>query len=85
MKPGFSYNILRYLNSVKRGDMMELDAILGKYKECKKYCVDDKVSKYLYYIDEKYNYIQPPFEDVKTNSKISTLNPKFMLSQHQEQ
>ena len=79
MELDFFYNTLRYLNSMLRGDKMELDAILGKYEECKKYHVDDKVSGYLYYVDEKRNYVQPSFENVKTNNKISTLNPTFML------
>lgn len=73
------YNIKDYVDSIIGGEQMNLDKILDPYKKCKKYSLNSSVSEYLRYIDEEPFYISPFFSDVKTNIKMSTLKPKFVL------
>ncbi|MGM9600756.1 MAG: hypothetical protein ACI3W5_04090 [Faecousia sp.] len=73
------YNIQGYVDSIIGGKQMILDGILNPYKKCKKYLLNSSVSEYLRYIDEEPFYIPPSFSDVKTNIKMSTLKPKFVL------
>ena len=73
------YNIIKYMNSIEGGCQMTLDGILSPYKKCKKYSLSTDVSDYLKYISEKPFYIAPSFSDVKTEKKLSTLEPKFVL------
>lgn len=58
---------------------MVLEGILGSYRECKRYSLNDSVSDYICYIDNEPFYIPPSFSDVKTDKKLSTLKPKFVL------
>ena len=58
---------------------MTLDGILSPYKKCKKYSLSADVAEYLKYIGEKPFYIAPSFSDVKTDPKLSSLKPKFVL------
>ena len=58
---------------------MNLDAIIGTYKKCKKYNLNSDVSEYISYKNEELIYISPSFSDVKTNSRTSSLAPKFLL------
>lgn len=73
------YNINNYVDSIVEVRQMVLDAILNPYKKCKKYSLSNGVSEYLRYIEEKPFYVPPLFRDIKTNKKMSTLNPKFIL------
>lgn len=73
------YNIIKYLNSIKGGCQMFLDGILSPYTPCKKYPLGNSVSGYLGYIDTEPFYIPPSFSDVKTDPKLSSLRPKFVL------
>lgn len=56
-----------------------IDGILSNYKTCQKYLLNNAVSEYMEYIEDEPFYISPSFSGVKTNPKISTLNPKFIL------
>ena len=58
---------------------MTIDGILADYKPCKKYALNSTVSTYMEYVENKPFYISSSFSNVKTDSKISTLNPKFVL------
>ncbi len=58
---------------------MYLDSILQPYRKCKKYDLREEVGDFLAYITDEPFYIPPSFNDVKTNIKMSTLNPKFLL------
>lgn len=58
---------------------MVLEGILGSYSECKRYLLNDSVADYISYIDNEPFYIPPSFSDVKTDKKLSTLKPKFVL------
>ena len=73
------YNVKRYVDSIMEVKSVILDAVLGRYKKCKKYSLNIDVSDYICYIDKKPFYIAPSISDVKTNIKTSSLNPKFML------
>lgn len=73
------YNISKYINSVLEMKFMLLNGIIAKYHPCKKYDLNAEVSEYLHYVGEEPFYISPAFNDVKTNSHVSTLNPKFIL------
>ena len=79
MGNGMDYNVKKYIDAIFEVSKMMLDAILGQYKKCKKYKLMDSVSDYLRYIEEKPFYISPSFSDVKTDMKVSTLRPKFIL------
>lgn len=56
---------------------MTLDTILQSLGACKRYTISSDVSNYLTYIDDEVFYVSPSFEQVKTDNKISTLNPHF--------
>jgi hypothetical protein len=73
------YNIIKYMDSIVGGCQMTLDGILSPYKKCKKYSLSADVAEYLKYIGEKPFYIAPSFSDVKTDPKLSSLKPKFVL------
>ena len=73
------YNIRDYVNSITEVKKMVLDGILNPYKKCKRYALSGDVSEYLRYIDEEPFYIPPSFSDVKTDLKLSTRAPKFVL------
>ena len=73
------YNIKKYVDSIIEVRNMTLDAILNRYRNCKEYSLRENVSGYLKYIEEKPFYIAPSVSDVKTEKRMSTFNPKFML------
>ena len=73
------YNIKKYVDSIIGGISVNIEGILNSYKKCKKYQLESEVSEYIRYIDTEPFYISPSFTQVKTNVKISTLNPKFVL------
>ena len=73
------YNIKAYVDSITGVKQMILDGILAPYKKCKKYSLSSDVVEYLRYIEEEPFYIPPSFSDVKTNIKMSTVRPKFVL------
>ena len=75
----FYYNVIDYINSAVGVEPMTIDGILADYKPCKKYALNSTVSTYMEYVENKPFYISPSFSNVKTDSKISTLNPKFVL------
>jgi len=79
MKRCADYNIIKYVESIVGVEKMILEGILGAYRKCKKYQLSEEVSEYIKYIEEKPFYIPPSFSDVKTNIKMSTLAPKFVL------
>jgi len=79
MKFFVDYNVKDYVNSITEVKPMVLDNILSSYKKCKKYTLSDDVSDYLRYIETEPFYIPPSFSDVKTNIKMSTRAPKFVL------
>lgn len=79
MRQYINYNIKKYVDSISEVKYMILDGILHAYHKCKKYKLSNDVSEYLKYIDEELFYISPSFSDVKTDIKMSTLNPKFVL------
>ena len=56
-----------------------IDRILDSYSKCKKYTLNEEVSEYMHYIEEEPFYIPPDFSDIKTDCRISSLNPKFVL------
>lgn len=58
---------------------MVLDGILKPYSSCKVYPLSDEVSGYLTYITEEPFYVPPMFNEVKTDVKLSSLKPKFVL------
>ena len=73
------YNVIKYIDSITGGSQMVLEGILGSYSKCKRYSLNDSVSDYISYIDSEPFYIPPSFSDVKTDKKLSTLKPKFVL------
>ncbi len=73
------YNENDFLNSWKEDVKVTLDTILQSLGTCKRYTINSDVSNYLRYIDDEVFYVAPSFEQVKTNNKISTLNPHFIL------
>ncbi len=79
MKSYNDYNILKYLESVMEMKLMMLDGILSKYSKCKKYNLSPDVIEYLQYVSDEPFYISPSFADVKTDNRVSTLNPKIIL------
>lgn len=79
MRVLIDYNINKYVNSISGVELMVLDAILDSYEKCKKYSLNNEVLDYIKYIEEKPFYVPPTFNDVKTDRKLSTLKPKFVL------
>lgn len=79
MKLFADYNIKEYVDSITEVKIMVLEGILNPYKKCKKYTLSSDVSEYLRYIEDEPFYIPPSFSDVKTDSKLSTRQPKFVL------
>ncbi len=79
MKSFVDYNVIKYLDSITEVKKMVLDGILNPYKKCKRYQLSGDVSEYIRYIDEEPFYIAPSFDDVKTDVRVSTLAPKFVL------
>lgn len=73
------YNVKDYVDSITEVKSMVLDGILNPYKKCKKYTLNGDVSEYLRYIEDEPFYIPPSFSDVKTDIKLSTRAPKFVL------
>lgn len=73
------YNINKYEKSVIEVEKVTIDAVLKLYSKCKRYTLNDNVSEYLQYIDEKPFYISPSFCDIKTDLRISAWEPKFVL------
>ena len=73
------YNVKEYVNSITEVKEMVLSGILNRYKKCKKYTLNEDVSEYLRYIEDEPFYIPPTFSDVKTDLRLSTLAPKFVL------
>ena len=74
-----SYNVTKYINSCIGETTMTLDVILNGYKSCKRYELNKDVSAYIKYIDTPPFYVAPSFNDVKTDHRSSSLNPKLIL------
>ena len=74
-----SYNENNYLYSWKGAVHVNLDVILQNLSKCTRYSLLDEVSNYLFYIDDDVFYVAPSFNEIKTDNKISTLNPRFIL------
>lgn len=79
MKCCVDYNIIGYLKSIIEVKDMTIDSVLNFCQVCKKYEIDEGVSDYLYYVDNKPFYISPSFKDIKIDVKNPSLNPKFLL------
>lgn len=73
------YNVIKYIDSITGGSQMFLEGILRPYNRCKRYVLSSSVSDYIGYVDEEPFYIPPAFSDVKTDVKLSSLEPKFVL------
>ena len=73
------YNIIKYLDSIAEVKEMVLEVILNSYKKCKRYALSADVSEYIRYVDEEPFYIAPSFGEVKTDVRVSTVQPKFIL------
>jgi len=78
-KKYLNYNVSKYINLCTEARRVTVDGILMKYGMCKKYDLSADVSDYLKYISEEPFYVPTDISDVKTNSRVSTLNPKFIL------
>lgn len=79
MKYFVDYNVNKYINSITEVTKLTLDSILNSCQQCKRYQLSSEVADYLRYIDQEPFYIAPTFNDVKTDMKLSTLDPKFTL------
>lgn len=79
MSTFMDYNIKNYVDSITGVKQMNLNGILNPYKQCKKYLLSSDVDEYFRYIEDEPFYIPPSFSDVKTNIKVSTVRPKFVL------
>lgn len=79
MRKHLFYNEKKYVNSITRGESMNLDYILSSYNRASEYEISEEVSDFMGYIKTEPFYISPSFTDIKTDVKASTLNPKFIL------
>lgn len=79
MAQKFYYNTINYLKSIVGVEIMTIDGILSNYSPCKKYGLSSSVSEYMEYVEDETFYISPSFNNVKTDRKVSTLNPRFIL------
>ena len=79
MKYNLYYNEKKYIDSLKKGDIMQLDGIMKSHKKAIKYEVSPNVSEYISYTKNKPFYISPSFTDVKTDLRTSTKNPKIII------
>lgn len=73
------YNIIQYIESIFEVKSVTLDSITSRYNICKKCEFSSSVSGYLNYVEEHPFYVAPSFNDVRTDERLSTLNPKFIL------
>lgn len=58
---------------------MQIDGILNRYQKCSRYELGSAVSEYIYYVDNEPFFVSPTLTSVKTDDRVSTLNPKFVL------
>ena len=79
MRKDVCYNVFKYIKRIKGVGHMTIEGILGSFTICKKYEINKEAAEYMEYIEEEPFYIPPTFNDVKTDTRISTLNPKFIL------
>ena len=79
MRKHLFYNEKKYVNSITRGESMNLDYILSSYNKAIEYEISEEVSDFMGYIKSEPFYISPSFTDIKTDVKASSLNPKFIL------
>ena len=75
----FKYNVVKYIDSYRGRKHMTIDGILMGYARCEQYSLNSTVSDYMEYIEEEPFYIPPTLQEIKTQVKASTLNPKFIL------
>lgn len=73
------YNVVKYLKMIKEIKTMNFESIFSNYQKCNVYKIKSSVNEYLNYIAEEPFYVSPSFCDIKTDERISTLNPKFVL------
>lgn len=78
MRP-LNYNITKYVQSCIGGRRMTIEGLIAQYDKCKRYELHESVSGYLRYVEEEPFYIPTEITDVKTDKKMSTVNPKFIL------
>lgn len=74
-----NYNVPKYINSLGRRTQMTIEGILSQLNICKTYSLSEAVSPYMYYVEQKPFYVPSEITDIKTNLRISTVNPKFVL------
>ena len=74
-----NYNVPKYINSLGRKRQMTIEGLLSRFMTCKTYSISEEVSPYLYYIEQEPLYVPSKITDIKTDLRISTLNPKFIL------
>lgn len=75
----FCYNIKEYIRKCKEVTAMQIDGILNGYQKCSRYELGSAVAEYISYIDSEPFFVSPKLTAVKTDSRVSTANPKFVL------
>lgn len=75
----FCYNIKNYVEKCKEVNAMQIDGVLDKYKRCSRYNLGSAVSEYICYVEKEPFFVSPVLTSVKTDDRLSTLNPKFVL------
>lgn len=74
-----NYNESKYRRLCKGVDIMTIEGVVTNYQKCQKYVLSNNVSSYLKYVDNEPFYVATDIYDVKTDKRMSTLNPKFVL------
>lgn len=76
-----SYNVTEYLEKILEMINMELSSIIGSksISRSEKFQLQKNTHSSIHYIEEQPFYISPSFLSIKTDIKISTLNPKFLI------
>lgn len=75
----FCYNTKEYIRKCKEVNAMQIDGILNGYLKCSRYELGSAVSEYITYIDSEPFFVSPKLTAVKTDNRVSTVNPKFVL------
>ena len=75
----FCYNTIKFVHFCREVKAMQIDGILNGYQKCSRYELGSAVSEYITYIDNEPFFVSPKLTAVKTNNKVSTVNPKFIL------
>lgn len=75
----FCYNVQEYIKKCKEVSAMKIDGILNGYQKCSRYELGPAVAEYISYIDNEPFFVSPNLTAVKTDNRVSTVNPKFVL------